>query len=351
MATTLPTLATNLTNDSQPLHTVTSSCLTEPNRASIYAFTIAYALTFLVALAGNAEVIRNASRHGINGRRPFDKLIINMAVADTLDAFTGLPLNTVFLHFGLKWFPGPFGVFLCKAVYFCMNVSVAASVFTFTFIAVDRFRAIVLESKRPFSNTAVNLVIATVWFIASLLFAHDWLVLGVHEHRGVYYCYQSQVYSGIQLTRIEMTVMFLLTYAIPLPVAGALYSIMIRYLWKWRIPGLQNEMVLRRAHGQKKRMTKILLTILVAFAVCWLPVHVLHFISTFNVKVYRCIPVLLEVAIIWLAHANSAINPCLYLYMTTKGRRGTNKTKPTPALTAHASPRSPATANFQVFYM
>ena len=184
MATTLPTLATNLTNDSQPLHTVTSSCLTEPNRASIYAFTIAYALTFLVALAGNAEVIRNASRHGINGRRPFDKLIINMAVADTLDAFTGLPLNTVFLHFGLKWFPGPFGVFLCKAVYFCMNVSVAASVFTFTFIAVDRFRAIVLESKRPFSNTAVNLVIATVWFIASLLFAHDWLVLGVHEHRG-----------------------------------------------------------------------------------------------------------------------------------------------------------------------
>lgn len=322
-----------------------------PGKTSIYCMTVAYGAIFIVALVGNALVIRNASRRGASVRRPFDKLIINMAVADTLDTFTGIPLNTIFLHFGLRWFPGTFGSFLCKAVHFFMNVSVAASAFTFSFIAVDRFRAIVLESKRPFSSRAVKLAIALVWLASSLLFTHQWLVFKVHQNRGVHYCYQSRTYYNIQVTRIEMTTIFLLTYAIPLPVAGALYSIMIKYLWSWRIPGEQNEIILRRAHIQKKRMTKILITILAAFAICWLPFHILNLSFSFNSAVYKCLPIALELAIYWLAHANSAINPCLYLYMTAKRRRRMNKTKPTPPIVAHASPNFPVTANSNVLHM
>ena len=344
----LPKAAMNLTNGSHPSSNMTSPCLVRPGNTSIYCLTVAYAAVFIVALVANALVIKKASRRRANnGRRPFDKLIINMAVADTLDTFTGIPLNAMFLHFGLKWFPGGFGSFLCKAVHFLMNVSIATSAFTFCFIAVDRFRAIVLETKRPFSSRAIKLAIAHVWLAACLLYTHNWLVFDVHQNRGMYFCYQSRTFYNIQVTRIEMTLMFFLTYAVPLPLAAVLYSLMISYLWQWQIPGHRNEIVLRRVHTQKKRMTKILITILAAFAVCWFPVHILNLVIAYKQEVYRCLPIALELAIYWLAHTNSAINPCLYLYMNSRW----HKTKPIQTLIPLASPRPPITANSNVFHV
>ncbi|XP_001633717.3 substance-K receptor isoform X2 [Nematostella vectensis] len=302
------------------------ACAFKPlHKSSIFLLTIAYSSIIVVSAIGNAMVIRHAvARRKL--RRSFDRLIINMAVADLLDTIFGVPYNISYFYIGLRWFPGTLGEFTCKFLNFGTNISITASVFTLAAIAVDRYFAIAHCAKRPLSLRSVRYIIATIWVIACMVFSSDYYRFRVIDGpNGDVYCVQDANAWGKKAVQIDYIVKFVLNYAFPLFAMGILYSIMIRYLWQTRGPGYASDSIERRVHEQRKRSVKKLLAIVIEFAFCWFPIHVVHFLAAFNPKLLFCTSVYVPLTCIWLAHANSAINPCLYLYLTHKNRKANVK--------------------------
>ena len=56
-----------------------------------------------------------------------------------------------YLFVSVKWFPGGFGVFLCKLLLFLAYLSISASVLTLAIMTIDRYFAIVRPMRRPLS--------------------------------------------------------------------------------------------------------------------------------------------------------------------------------------------------------
>ena len=101
-----------------------------------------------------------------------------------------------------------------------------------------------------------------------------------------------------------------------------LYTLMSRKLWKRKIPGNVTEERLRSSEQEKRRVIIALISITVVFAVFWFPAHVIHYITVFRrMDVYPKTPKEVELLCYWISHANSVVNPCLYVLLSQAYRR------------------------------
>ena len=299
---------------------ITPQCKLIPvTKNTTYALTSLYIVVCTVSLVANTLVIRNAL-HRWRPKSPFECLIINMATADIIDSLFAVPLWLAYIHVSLQWLPGKFGVFLCKLTYFAISTSITVSVLTFSVIAVDRYLAIVSLTKKPLSSKAVKYSVTGIWMVAAAIFSTDLYITQVKVRRGQPICYQNLTLLGGKISKIITILKFLLGFMVPLLIMTALYSKILRFLYKWQIPGNQNESTSRLVQRYRKRTVKKLATLVIAFAVCWFPVHVFHFLGHFNRPVFFCIPLDWLLWVNWLAHTNSAINPCLYLFLSRQKR-------------------------------
>lgn len=284
----------------------------------------AYAIVFVAAIFGNAFVL-HVLRSQRNMRTAFNYLIANMAIADMIDAVFSIPYLIHMLFYDIGWFPGPFAVVLCKAINYFMNVSIAVSVLTMAIITVDRYLATVHVLKQPFSLRTVKRLIFMVWAISSGIYVYEiykFRVVVLPSKRNVCVPYVSDDRDTTVLYfNVEMIVKFILTYAIPFTLMASLYTIIIIHLWKRKHIGEGNNDSYRKLKAQKKTVIIKLVAMVALFAFCWIPVHVAHFLSTFNTRAKGRIPISLILVIYWLAHANTAINPCIYLMLTKQSRR------------------------------
>ena len=57
----------------------------------------------------------------------------------------------------------------------------------------------------------------------------------------------------------------------------------------------------------------MLIIIVAVFAVCWLPAHVMHFYVYYYYDIYKSFPPYISLVAFFISHANSAINPFLYI--------------------------------------
>lgn len=92
-------------------------------------------------------------------------------------------------------------------------------------------------------------------------------------------------------------------------------------LWQRKIPGNVSEARIRSAQGEKRRIVKALILIVMVFAVCWFPAHAMHYLVYYRKDIYRSIPREVEMFFFWLCHANSIINPCLYVLISPSYRK------------------------------
>lgn len=80
-------------------------------------------------------------------------------------------------------------------------------------------------------------------------------------------------------------------------------------------------------HRSKVKVIKMLLVVIVSFALSWLPLYTMFFILKFNeeilenentkLTIYLAIPM-----VQWLGAANSCINPIVYAFMNARFRLG-----------------------------
>ena len=293
--------------------------------------TSAYVVIFLVALFGNSVgfyvvVIKKES----SSRSVTNLFIGNMAVADLLLTITIMPFSVAFLYRDALWIGGTLGSVTCKALFYVMPVFISASVFTMVLISFDRFYAVFYPLKEKFFQKP-KVLSAIIWISSFGLMTPNVLMFQTTEEQpGVYYCLQEWPWAPPNDTDFTETYkvlksfhicLFVVLYALPLSVTLFIYFLICRKLWLGKIPGNVTDSKIAAENRLKRKVTCLLVITCVVFAVCWFPVYVNHYFWYVRPDQSHKLPSKVQMLFTWIAHANSALNPCLYILLNKKFRQ------------------------------
>ncbi|XP_068676153.1 tachykinin-like peptides receptor 86C [Montipora foliosa] len=292
-----------------------SSFTVKFSTTSKVTITVLYAVTIMFGIAGNSIAIYFAIMKKA-GNRVTNMLILNMTIADMLITIFAMPYSIIFLQVGLKWIGGILGQITCKIVHFSYQVSVPASIFTVMAVSLDRFFAVLYPAKvralRKVKMTTLAIWVSSAVYAVPFIFAYD-----IQQQNGIYYCIRYfPPFDNEISSQIYYLITFICIYCIPLLILIVLYTLISRRLWQRKIPGNVSQERYKSSQQEKRRVILALIAIIVLFAVCWFPAHVIHYIFYFRKDVYRKISPEVEVLFFWLCHANSFINPCLYVFLS-----------------------------------
>ncbi|XP_013138830.1 PREDICTED: neuromedin-K receptor-like [Papilio polytes] len=253
-------------------------------------------------------------------------LLVNLSLADAMISTLNVTINFVYMLYS-HW---PFGYFYCKFNQFIAVVSISASVFTLMAISIDRYMAIVNPLRPRLGKRATLGIMTAIWLGSALLgspnlvyFKTDFDYLPDGSVREVCYSeWPDGLTTRSEIEYIYNVIFMMVTYFIPIIAMTYTYARIGRELWGSKSIGESSQ---RQADNvkSKRRVVKMMIVIVVIFAVCWLPFHV-YFIITSNYPEVTNYPPIQEIylAIYWLAMSNSMLNPIILYWMNIKFRRG-----------------------------
>ncbi|XP_012253675.2 orexin receptor type 2-like isoform X2 [Athalia rosae] len=296
-----------------------------------------HSVVFVAGIVGNAlvcvAVYRNHSMRTVT-----NYFIVNLAVADLLVIILCLP-PTVVWDVTETWF---LGLKLCKAVPYLQTVSVSVSILTLTFISIDRWYAICFPLKFKSTTGRAKTAIIIIWVVALIFDLPDLIVLQTVQRKlrveTVFFTQCAPSWSH-QSEATFTIVKLVLLYTAPLLFMSIAYLQIVRVLWRSDIPG--HNFPTRGSHeiattnnpgnleGQlrsRRKAAKMLVAVVLMFAVCYFPVHLLSILRyTIGLKANQTTKTVSLLAH-WLCYANSAVNPLIYNFMSGKFRKEFRRT-------------------------
>ncbi|KAK7938707.1 hypothetical protein WMY93_002033 [Mugilogobius chulae] len=312
--------------------------------------TVFYGLVFLLALPGNlcvSLVIANTKQP----LPPSDLFLLHLAVADLLLAFT-LPFWATSVALG--WI---FGDALCKVVTILQELSFYSSILFLTCISVDRYLVIVraMEARRMNRKHVSWAVCAVVWIVGTFLSLPGLFSSAyASQNSSQIVCHERYDPASADSWRLATRMLrHSLGFVMPLAVMLLCYGVTIRRLLQIR------------GGFQKQRAMRVIVCVVAAFLLCWMPYHLAVMADTFfrtKLVPYRC-PARLAVDRAMLAtHSlgllHSCVNPVVYAFVGQKFRRrfrqilkkvGLDKTKKPVSRSSRSSVSSEITSTAPVF--
>ncbi|XP_072303341.1 fMet-Leu-Phe receptor-like [Eucyclogobius newberryi] len=270
---------------------------------------VLYTLTIVLGIPGNAMVIWVA---GFKLKPKVTNVwLVNLAVADLIFCFTRISSLIKKLFFD-HW---PFGSFLCKFNGFFKYSNMFCSVSLLAVISLDRvlcvWRPIYTKQRRTlFVARAVAVCVWTLAFLFSTpYFMYRRVYLGKNNLSKCSFDVKESK-SGDNSAKLALyTARFLCGFLLPFLVVLICYVMAGVGIKRTRLSG-------------KSRPLRMLVTLVVAFFLCWAPYHCLLLAKMVNSKS--------AVVRIWhpvasgVAYFNSCVNPILYycMGMRAQGRSG-----------------------------
>ena len=153
--------------------------------------TLIFSLSLIGALIGNALLIIVFWKRYAQLRSPVNCFIINMAVSDLFIPFFVFPrrIQEIYLGWGPWLLDGILGDILCRTVHFADEVSVAVSVQSMVFIAVERWRSVVFPMKSALiSQRSTPRFIAFTWIFAVVFFFYYFFASKLRHKNGKPFC-------------------------------------------------------------------------------------------------------------------------------------------------------------------
>lgn len=243
---------------------VTVDCPNSELQGANIFLPLIYSIIFVSGILGNFFVIVVV---GNKGGRLVDTFVVNLALADLIFVVT-LPLWATAASQNGHWDFGPAGNLLCKLSSYIIAVNRFANIFFLTCMGVDRYLAVVklMDSRYLRSSRCVRATCAAVWS-GSLLLGIPYLVYRRLEQVGnKTLCVEdatSRFFLGLTL------LMVLLTFIVPIVTIVLCYSTIIAHLNKHCATAANPRSGARRRHS-----IKMVLSIITAFVVSWLPYNV-----------------------------------------------------------------------------
>ncbi|XP_043664149.1 RYamide receptor isoform X1 [Vespula pensylvanica] len=303
-------------------------------QATIYFL---YSTIFVVALIGNGlvcYVVQSSPRM----QTVTNYFIVNLAISDILIAVFCVPTTFVSILILQYW---SFGRTLCPIVNYSQAVSVLVSAYTLVAISIDRYIAIIWPLKPRMSKKQATLLILSVWLLALIVSFPIALVSELFQPRIDHYvkCNKFICRENWQSEkhRYYYTVALLvLQYLIPLMVLLFTYTSIAIIVWGKRPPGEAENTRDQRMARSKRKMVKMMITVVLVFTMCWLPFNVLNKKALITRLTSLCQIVIdfderlhswtglpfIWAALHWLSMSHSCYNPVIYCWMNVRFRAG-----------------------------
>ena len=260
-------------------------------------------------------------------RNTTNLLIINLAIADLLFIVFCVPFTAVSYAMPI-W---PFGLFVCKMYNYILNVTAYASVYTLVFMSLDRYLAVVHPIRSMTIRTLKNAFVLTV-FMWVVLLAVNVPVILLYEMLEYPHNGQTQrscipvrfVNSKADLMAFYGT-FFFFAFLLPLGLVCVLYFFMLkRLLYGSMLGGSQSSESMR----SKKRVSKMVVIVVIVFALCWAPIQLMFLIQAFSTNmelVQSNTFIQMRIPATCLAYMNSCVNPILYAFFSENFRKSFKK--------------------------
>ena len=289
----------------------------------VTTLTALYCVTILLSLTGNVLLIFIVTRKS-EARTLTAFLFVNMAVADLLVTLIVMPVSVKWLYTdGIhRWLPGILGHVTCTLVYYSSYVTLAASIFSLSIMSVDRYLGVVYPLRRFPKFRQAKVLSATIW-LSSIIFSIPVAVTWrLEEFKKLNLCTPNFLILGKFGMRGFYMYLFLVMYLTPLLLMSSLYVLVGRTLWLRNLPGRQlSNQGQQRNEMTKRKVVRTLVIITAIFGICWLPTQFYHLVLAFDKDVHDKIPTYVVILVLWLAHANSAVNPWLYMILSENFRK------------------------------
>ena len=248
-------------------------------------------------------------------------LIVNMSFSDLLYTVIAIPP----LVTGILGHPfsvhGHLGTFICKFMNAMAFGLIASSVLTLAAIAYDRFFAIVFPLRKLKIQSCLKRIIVFIWICSTLVMSPMLYAMRLYEDNNTAYCYEdwSPYFDTHKASQTYTVALFIVIYLIPFITMSILYSLISHFLWFRKIPGNGNENTKRRIIASRRKVIRMLMTIVLCFILCWLPLQIVTFSVYFsNVELPYDFFFVSE----FLIRANGAINPIIYAAFNENFRSG-----------------------------
>ncbi|KAK0147568.1 Apelin receptor B [Merluccius polli] len=280
---------------------------------------ILYMLIFVLGLSGNGVVIFTVWR-AQGKRRATDIYIGNLALADLTFVVT-LPLWAVYTALGYHW---PFGKALCKISSYVVLLNMYASVFSLTCMSLDRYLAIVrsLSSAQLRTRGYMRASLTVTWLLSCLLAAPTLIFRTTKQEDNSNRTACVMDFSMIVSDKEQENVFSSSTLGFLLP----FLAMMMCYCFIG-CTVTRHFNTMRKEDLRKRRLLKIITTLVLVFGACWTPFHVLKSadaLSYLNLAPGTCafLHFLLNAHpyATCLAYVNSCLNPFLYAFFDLRFR-------------------------------
>ncbi|XP_015916626.1 allatostatin-A receptor [Parasteatoda tepidariorum] len=282
---------------------------------------ILFGIIVVVGLIGNTLVVLVVACNP-QMRSTTNVLIINLAVADLLFILFCVPF-TAFDYAVPSW---PFGEVWCRVVQYLVIVCAYASIYTLVLMSLDRFLAVV----HPITSMSIRTV-RNAWIAIGIMWAIIVIacIPALQSHGQVYYYIQEKEFSvcvflsneGYNYAAFQIS-FFMSSYIVPLALIFILYMLMLKRLWFGVAPGGR---ISAESLKSKKRVTRMVVVVVVIFAVCWCPIQIVLVLKSVNSYSLTTFRIVVQITSHILAYMNSCVNPILYAFLSENFRKAFHK--------------------------
>jgi len=309
----------NAMNGTQP-----SSCYWNPTATKV-GLTFAFCLIFLVSLAGNT-VIGIIVYKTKTMRKPINILIVNMAMSDLLYPIFVIPRDIHWLYINSWLIGGSLGEALRKLSNFLPPVSFAVSVQSLVLIAVDRFGAVVYPLRSPLiSSRLCSFFILVTWIVAMAFFSPFLFTFKVVKFSDGWVCFKLawvEAFGEVSSEENYYVSWYVIFIFIPLLLITILYIIIYIKLKLQKIPGEQSANARQQRQQREGNVLKMAITVVLGFAVCWLPFAISWLLIFFVSETWSCGFEYFGFVAYFMTRINCAMNPCICFIFSRNYRIG-----------------------------
>ncbi len=263
---------------------------------------VIYCLTFLLGVPGNMFVVYIA---GMKMKRTVNTIwFLNLATADLLCCLS-IPFSVAEILLEHHW---PYGSVMCKILPSAIVINMFASVFTLNLISLDRFAQVITPvwAQNHRNLLLARLSCAAAWVLALVLSLPFMLLRQTYteEELNITLCtfHADDEGDSDRATPGRLSVIrFVFGFLVPLICITTCYGFIAHKLG--------------RSNFHSGRAFRIMLAVIVAFFLCWLPYHIVDLIVMYGEKSSSSVAFVVDQLAISLVYVNSCLNPILYVFM------------------------------------
>ncbi|XP_056005583.1 G-protein coupled receptor 83-like [Ostrea edulis] len=279
--------------------------------ALLISFGILVVASFMSNIFVCCVIMRNKKMHTVT-----NMFMLNMAVSDLILVLLNVPLNLA-RHIMNEW---TLGKPLCHLLNYSLMASVYVYSFTLTAIALDRHRVLLYPLHPRITKKQCLTVMFLIWTFSFALA----IPYGIFTEVGYVDIFVARIqrcksnYPDPRGVWEQCLTIFTITlqYVLPLIIIGLAYCRVVHKLWLRTHLGVVTEVQRVIQINAKRRSIKLLIAVVVVFAICWMPLNLYHILTDFHpdttVFYYSSTGFFI---CHWIAISSTCINSVLYCWM------------------------------------